>query len=95
MIIKSANDAAAAMAEALGGSESGFARLMTQKAREIGMRRTVFMNASGLPNMQQVTTARDMSTLAVALINNYPRNTGCSRRPASLTAASAFAATTI
>ncbi|ACM25718.1 D-alanyl-D-alanine carboxypeptidase [Agrobacterium sp. SHOUNA12C] len=73
MIIKSANDAAAAMAEALGGSESGFARLMTQKAREIGMRRTVFMNASGLPNMQQVTTARDMSTLAVALINNYPQ----------------------
>ncbi|WP_412064643.1 serine hydrolase [Rhizobium sp. SYY.PMSO] len=73
MIIKSANDAAAAMAEALGGSESGFARLMTQKAREIGMRRTVFVNASGLPNMQQVTTARDMSTLAVALINNYPQ----------------------
>ncbi|MBB3608553.1 D-alanyl-D-alanine carboxypeptidase (penicillin-binding protein 5/6) [Rhizobium sp. BK602] len=72
MIIKSANDAAAAMAEALGGNESNFARMMTQKAREIGMRRTVFMNASGLPNMQQVTTARDMSTLAVALINNYP-----------------------
>ncbi|MGG6896583.1 MULTISPECIES: D-alanyl-D-alanine carboxypeptidase [Rhizobium] len=73
MIVKSANDAAAAMAEALGGSESGFARLMTQKAREIGMRRTVFVNASGLPSMQQVTTARDMSTLAVALINNYPQ----------------------
>lgn len=73
MIIKSANDAAAAMGEALGGSESGFARLMTQKARELGMRRTVFVNASGLPNMQQVTTARDMSTLAVALINNYPQ----------------------
>jgi D-alanyl-D-alanine carboxypeptidase (penicillin-binding protein 5/6) len=73
MIIKSANDAAAAMAEALGGSESGFARLMTQKAREIGMRRTTFLNASGLPNMQQWTTARDMSTLAVALINNYPQ----------------------
>ncbi|NLR95263.1 D-alanyl-D-alanine carboxypeptidase [Rhizobium sp. P38BS-XIX] len=73
MIIKSANDAAAAMGEALGGSESGAARLMTQKARELGMRRTVFMNSSGLPNMQQVTTARDMSTLAVALINNYPQ----------------------
>ncbi|MFS8049277.1 serine hydrolase [Rhizobium sp. BR 314] len=73
MIIKSANDAAAAMAEALGGSESGFARLMTQKARELGMRRTTFLNASGLPNMQQWTTARDMSTLAVALINNYPQ----------------------
>ncbi|ASW05771.1 D-alanyl-D-alanine carboxypeptidase [Rhizobium sp. 11515TR] len=73
MIIKSANDAAAAMAEALGGSESGFARMMTQKARELGMRRTTFLNASGLPNMQQWTTARDMSTLAVALINNYPQ----------------------
>ncbi|KAA1178186.1 D-alanyl-D-alanine carboxypeptidase [Rhizobium tropici] len=73
MIIKSANDAATAMAEALGGSESGFARLMTQKAREIGMRRTTFLNASGLPNIQQWTTARDMSTLAVALINNYPQ----------------------
>ena len=73
MIIKSANDAATAMAEALGGSESGFARMMTQKARELGMRRTTFLNASGLPNMQQWTTARDMSTLAVALINNYPQ----------------------
>ncbi|HEY0125096.1 MAG TPA: D-alanyl-D-alanine carboxypeptidase family protein [Rhizobium sp.] len=73
MIIKSANDAAAAMGEALGGSESGFARMMTQKARELGMRRTVFTNPSGLPSMQQVTTARDMSTLAVALINNYPQ----------------------
>jgi D-alanyl-D-alanine carboxypeptidase (penicillin-binding protein 5/6) len=61
------------MGEALGGSESGFARIMTQKARELGMRRTVFTNPSGLPSMQQVTTARDMSTLAVALINNYPQ----------------------
>ncbi|MEF0939542.1 D-alanyl-D-alanine carboxypeptidase family protein [Rhizobium sp. BR 362] len=73
MIIKSANDAATAMGEALGGSESGFARIMTQKARELGMRRTVFTNPSGLPSMEQVTTARDMSTLAVALINNYPQ----------------------
>ncbi|MEZ2222249.1 serine hydrolase [Rhizobium sp. RCC_161_2] len=73
MIIKSANDAAAAMGEALGGSENGFARMMTQKARELGMRRTVFTNPSGLPSMAQVTTARDMSTLAVALINNYPQ----------------------
>lgn len=73
MIIKSANDAATAMGEALGGSESGFARIMTQRARELGMRRTVFTNPSGLPSNAQVTTARDMSTLAVALINNYPR----------------------
>jgi D-alanyl-D-alanine carboxypeptidase (penicillin-binding protein 5/6) len=72
MIIKSANDAAAAMAEKLGGSESAFARMMTAKARQLGMNRTVFVNASGLPDGRQVTTARDMSTLAVALMKNYP-----------------------
>ena len=72
MIVKSANDAAAAMGEKLGGSESGFARMMTAKARQLGMSRTVFVNASGLPNSRQVTTARDMSTLAVALMKNYP-----------------------
>jgi D-alanyl-D-alanine carboxypeptidase (penicillin-binding protein 5/6) len=73
MIVKSANDAAAAMGEALGGSESNFGRIMTQKARQLGMSRTVFVNASGLPSSQQVTTARDMSTLAVALMNDFPR----------------------
>jgi len=72
MIVKSANDAAAAMGEKLGGSESNFARLMTQKARQLGMSRTVFVNASGLPDKRQITTARDMSTLAVALMKNYP-----------------------
>lgn len=72
MIVKSANDAAAAMGEKLGGSESNFARIMTQKARQLGMSRTVFVNASGLPDKRQVTTARDMSTLAVALMRNYP-----------------------
>ncbi len=72
MIVKSANDAAAAMGEKLGGSESNFARLMTQRARQLGMGRTVFVNASGLPDKRQVTTARDMSTLAVALMKNYP-----------------------
>ncbi|MBB3592237.1 D-alanyl-D-alanine carboxypeptidase (penicillin-binding protein 5/6) [Rhizobium sp. BK529] len=73
MIVKSANDAAAAMGEKLGGSESNFARLMTQKARQLGMSRTTFVNASGLPDKRQITTARDMSTLAVALMKNYPR----------------------
>lgn len=73
MIIKSANDAAAAMAEKLGGSESGFSRLMTQKARSLGMSRTTFVNASGLPDSRQITTARDMSTLAIALMKNYPK----------------------
>lgn len=73
MIVRSANDAAAAMSEKLGGSESNFARKMTAKARQLGMRRTVFINASGLPASKQVTTARDMSTLAVALMRDYPR----------------------
>ncbi|KQV68169.1 D-alanyl-D-alanine carboxypeptidase family protein [Rhizobium sp. Root1220] len=73
MITKSANDAAAAMAEKLGGSESNFARMMTQRARQLGMSRTVFVNASGLPDGRQITTARDMSTLAVALMRHYPR----------------------
>ncbi|CCM74680.1 D-alanyl-D-alanine carboxypeptidase family protein [Rhizobium mesoamericanum] len=72
MITKSANDAAVAMAEKLGGSESNFASMMTQKARQLGMSRTTFYNASGLPDGRQVTTARDMSTLAVALMRNYP-----------------------
>ncbi len=72
MITKSANDAAAAMGEKLGGSEDNFARMMTQKARQLGMNRTAFYNASGLPDGRQVTTARDMSTLAVALMRNYP-----------------------
>ncbi|MEK1897355.1 MAG: D-alanyl-D-alanine carboxypeptidase family protein [Rhizobium sp.] len=72
MITKSANDAAAAMAEKLGGSESNFASMMTQKARQLGMSRTAFYNASGLPDGRQVTTARDMSTLAVALMRNFP-----------------------
>ncbi len=72
MIIKSANDAATVMAEALGGSESGFGRMMTAKARQLGMSRTTFVNPSGLPDPRQITTARDMSTLAVALINDYP-----------------------
>ncbi|MGO4352243.1 D-alanyl-D-alanine carboxypeptidase family protein [Rhizobium sp. RAF36] len=73
MIVKSANDAAAAMGEKLGGSESNFARMMTQKARQLGMSRTTFYNASGLPDARQVTTARDMSTLGVALIRNFPK----------------------
>lgn len=72
MIVRSANDAAAAVAETLGGSEPGFAGLMTKKARALGMKRTVFRNASGLPDAKQVTTARDMATLAVALLRDYP-----------------------
>jgi len=73
MIVRSGNDAATAMAEQLGGSEANFARMMTAKARQLGMRKTVFTNASGLPASQQVTTAREMATLAVALMRDFPR----------------------
>lgn len=72
MIVVSANDAAAAIAEKLGGSEERFAALMTEKARSLGMRSTVFRNASGLPDSRQVTTARDMSTLGVVLLRDFP-----------------------
>ncbi len=72
LVTRSANDAAVLLAEALGGSEEAFARLMTQKARQLGMTSTVFRNASGLPNSEQVTTARDLSKLANALLRDYP-----------------------
>ena len=73
MIVQSANDAASAMAEKLGGSEPRFAQMMTAKARQLGMSRTTFVNASGLPDDRQITTARDMSTLGIALMRDYPR----------------------
>lgn len=69
---KSANDAAVVMAEALGGKEIQFARLMTKKAHALGMERTSFRNASGLPNRGQLSTARDMATLGLALLRDYP-----------------------
>ncbi len=73
LVTKSANDAAVVVAEALGGKETKFARLMTAKARELGMKRTSFRNASGLPNRRQMSTARDMATLARALIRDFPK----------------------
>jgi serine-type D-Ala-D-Ala carboxypeptidase (penicillin-binding protein 5/6) len=72
MIVRSANDASAAIGEKLGGSEEGFAALMTRKARSLGMMNTTFFNASGLPHPRQFTTARDMSTLGVALMRDFP-----------------------
>jgi D-alanyl-D-alanine carboxypeptidase len=72
LVTKSANDAAVVLAEALGGEEWKFARMMTKRARELGMRRTTFRNASGLPNRHQLSTARDMATLSRALIYDYP-----------------------
>lgn len=76
LVTKSANDAAATLAEGLGGSEERFATIMTQTARELGMTRTVFRNASGLPDDGQRTTARDMARLATRLINDYPQYYG-------------------
>jgi D-alanyl-D-alanine carboxypeptidase len=72
LITRSANDAAVLLAEALGGDEEHFARLMTQKAQQLGMSSTVFRNASGLPNPEQVTTARDLARLANALLRDFP-----------------------
>jgi D-alanyl-D-alanine carboxypeptidase len=72
LITKSANDAATVLAEALAGTETRFARLMTAKARALGMTRTIFRNASGLPNRRQISTARDMVTLAIALARDFP-----------------------
>ena len=73
LVTKSANDVAAALGERLGGSEVQFGRLMTRKARELGMRNTSFRNASGLPDANQVTTARDMAILSRALIRDFPQ----------------------
>jgi len=70
---RSANDAAVVLAEAIGGTEWKFARLMTRQARQLGLTRTTFRNASGLPNRHQRTTARDMSKLALAIIEDYPQ----------------------
>jgi len=63
VVTKSANDVAVVIAEALGGSEDSFAKLMTGKARALGMSRTVYTNASGLPDDRQITTARDQALM--------------------------------
>ena len=73
LITKSANDAAVVVAEALGKKETKFALIMTRKAKALGMKRTQFRNASGLPNRRQLSTARDMATLARALIRDFPK----------------------
>jgi D-alanyl-D-alanine carboxypeptidase (penicillin-binding protein 5/6) len=73
MTVKSANDMAVAMAEKLGGSESQFAALMTLRARELGMINTHYANASGLPNREQTTTARDIAILSRAVMRDFPQ----------------------
>lgn len=72
LVTKSANDVATAIGEKLSGSEAAFARRMTFKARQLGMKRTTFKNANGLPNRRQFTTARDMSKLGLALREHFP-----------------------
>lgn len=73
LVVKSANDVAVALAEYLGGTEEQFAAQMTAKGRQLGMRGTVFHNASGLPDAQQITTARDMALLGLSLRKHYPQ----------------------
>ncbi|HEX5213795.1 MAG TPA: D-alanyl-D-alanine carboxypeptidase [Pseudolabrys sp.] len=73
IVTKSANDVAVVVAEALGGSEENFARQMTAKARALGMTHTVYRDASGLPNDEQITTARDMTILARAIQDRFPQ----------------------
>jgi D-alanyl-D-alanine carboxypeptidase len=73
LVTRSANDAAVVIAEAIGGDEDGFAKLMTRKARMLGMSKTTYRNASGLPDDEQVTSARDQATLGRAIQDRFPR----------------------
>lgn len=73
LVIRSANDVAVVLGEYLAGSESNFGMKMTEKARQLGMRGTVFRNASGLPDIGQYTTARDLAVLAMALKKHFPQ----------------------
>ena len=73
IVTRSANDAAVVIAEYLGGSEDAFAKLMTQKAHALGMAHTTYVNASGLPDDDQITTARDQALLGRAIQDSFPR----------------------
>ena len=73
VVVLSANDVAVTIAENLGGTEAHFAELMTEKARQLGMTHTFYHNASGLPDPQQITTARDLSVLARHLAYDFPQ----------------------
>lgn len=70
---RSANDVAVALAEKVGGSVDNFARLMTVRAHQMGMRNSNFVNPHGLPDARQVTTARDIATLSMAMVRNFPQ----------------------
>jgi D-alanyl-D-alanine carboxypeptidase len=73
LVTRSANDAAVVIAEAIAGDEDDFAKAMTRKARALGMSKTVYKNASGLPDDTQVTTARDQATLGRAIQDRFPK----------------------
>ena len=73
VVTRSANDVAVAIAESIGHTEDNFAEMMTAKARELGMSSTLYRNASGLPNDEQVTTAHDLTILARSLEERFPR----------------------
>ena len=73
IVTRSANDASVVVAEAIAGDEETFAAMMTRKARALGMSRTIYKNASGLPNEQQITTARDQSILGRAIQERFPK----------------------
>jgi len=74
VIVQSGNDAAVVLAEAIGGTEDRFADMMNLKAQELGMARSFFKNASGLPDPEHFSTARDLATLAIATIRNFPED---------------------
>ncbi len=76
IVTKSANDAATVLAENMGRTERRFALAMTAKARRLGMKRTTFRNASGLPHRSQLSTARDMAILAARLLKDFPQYYG-------------------
>ncbi|WP_371345890.1 SPOR domain-containing protein [Ancylobacter sp. IITR112] len=76
LITRSANDVAVVIAENISGSSSSFASLMTRRARQLGMSRTVFKNPNGLPSTEQVTTARDLATLGRAIQERFPKYYG-------------------
>jgi len=73
IVTRSANDASVVVAEAIAGSEEGFAKMMTRKARALGMNNTTYVNASGLPDSDQITTARDQATLGRAIQDRFPK----------------------
>jgi D-alanyl-D-alanine carboxypeptidase len=76
LVIKSANDCAVVLGEAVGGNEEHFADMMNHMAKKLGMNNTLFRNATGLPNLEQKTTAFDLARLAVALRRDYPKYYG-------------------